>query len=146
MRVRAAGAGPVGRNRLRPAAAWDPVAVDEAHRTAGSEVKAWAAARDDDQVPAARRLYFTATPRMASELLPDTERPERPWAQAVAGTDRLRERRAAFAEAAGRARLRTSPGYGCTRVWSSRTRAMRSRHPGPQGALLLATPAGPSEG
>nr|WP_033355294.1 hypothetical protein [Kitasatospora aureofaciens] len=41
--------------------------VDEAHRTAGSEGKAWAAAHADDQVPALRRLYFTATPRIADE-------------------------------------------------------------------------------
>ncbi|MFE3878033.1 Helicase associated domain protein [Kitasatospora sp. NPDC059146] len=47
--------------------AWDLVVVDEAHRTAGSEGKAWAAVHDDDRVPAARRLYFTATPRIADD-------------------------------------------------------------------------------
>ncbi|WP_051711672.1 DEAD/DEAH box helicase [Streptomyces sp. NRRL S-350] len=47
--------------------AWDLVVVDEAHRTAGSEGKAWAAVHDDGQVPAARRLYFTATPRIADD-------------------------------------------------------------------------------
>ncbi|MGW2372204.1 Helicase associated domain protein [Kitasatospora sp. NPDC001683] len=199
---------------------WDLVVIDEAHRTAGSDGKPWAAVHTDDQVPATRRLYLTATPRIvdenhvphevvdvaegtvicsmdderiygktvftwtlgqgiehgyladyrvlvpvvtdedlrellnlpavadlrtqrsnedllrlalqiavlravadlglrrvitfhsriagarafaadlpdASELLPDAERPERIWAKAVAGTDRLRERRAAFAE------------------------------------------------
>ncbi|MBD0691085.1 hypothetical protein BG452_33580 [Streptomyces sp. CBMA123] len=41
--------------------------MDEAHRTAGSEGKAWAAVHADDQVPAARRLYFTATPRIADD-------------------------------------------------------------------------------
>ncbi|MFE0462775.1 Helicase associated domain protein [Kitasatospora sp. NPDC058965] len=46
---------------------WDLVVVDEAHRTAGAEGKAWAAIHDDDRVPAARRLYFTATPRIADD-------------------------------------------------------------------------------
>ncbi|MER7579635.1 Helicase associated domain protein [Kitasatospora sp. NPDC097691] len=46
---------------------WDLVVVDEAHRTAGSEGKAWAAVHDDEQVPAARRLYCTATPRIADD-------------------------------------------------------------------------------
>ncbi|MFF1263565.1 Helicase associated domain protein [Streptomyces sp. NPDC058321] len=43
---------------------WDLVVVDEAHRTAGRLGKAWAAVHHDDQVPAARRLYLTATPRL----------------------------------------------------------------------------------
>ncbi|MFE5586364.1 Helicase associated domain protein [Kitasatospora sp. NPDC056531] len=47
--------------------AWDLVVIDEAHRTAGSEGKAWAAIHADDQVPAKRRLYFTATPRIADD-------------------------------------------------------------------------------
>ncbi|MFF8772447.1 Helicase associated domain protein [Kitasatospora sp. NPDC015120] len=47
--------------------AWDLVVVDEAHRTAGAEGKAWAAVHDDAQVPAKRRLYFTATPRIADD-------------------------------------------------------------------------------
>ncbi|WP_051969106.1 DEAD/DEAH box helicase [Kitasatospora azatica] len=47
--------------------AWDLVVVDEAHRTAGSDGKAWAAVHTDDQVPAVRRLYFTATPRIVDE-------------------------------------------------------------------------------
>ncbi|MEU0122192.1 Helicase associated domain protein [Streptomyces albidoflavus] len=48
-------------HRLPP---WDLVVVDEAHRTAGRLGKAWAAVHHDDQVPAARRLYLTATPRI----------------------------------------------------------------------------------
>ncbi|MFJ4519003.1 Helicase associated domain protein [Streptomyces sp. NPDC088770] len=44
--------------------AWDLVVVDEAHRTAGRLGKAWAAVHHDDQVPAARRLYLSATPRI----------------------------------------------------------------------------------
>ncbi|GAA0670243.1 DEAD/DEAH box helicase [Streptomyces thermocarboxydovorans] len=43
---------------------WDLIVVDEAHRTAGRLGKAWAAVHHDDQVPAARRLYLTATPRI----------------------------------------------------------------------------------
>ncbi|MEW1926802.1 Helicase associated domain protein [Streptomyces sp. NPDC088360] len=44
--------------------AWDLVVVDEAHRTAGRLGKAWAAVHHDDQLPATRRLYLTATPRI----------------------------------------------------------------------------------
>ncbi|MEU9048011.1 MULTISPECIES: Helicase associated domain protein [unclassified Kitasatospora] len=47
--------------------AWDLVVIDEAHRTAGSQGKAWAAVHTDAQVPAKRRLYFTATPRIADD-------------------------------------------------------------------------------
>ncbi|AJP00196.1 helicase [Streptomyces cyaneogriseus subsp. noncyanogenus] len=43
---------------------WDLVVVDEAHRTAGRLGKAWAAVHRNDQLPAARRLYLTATPRI----------------------------------------------------------------------------------
>ncbi|MFJ2629953.1 Helicase associated domain protein [Streptomyces sp. NPDC087532] len=44
---------------------WDLVVVDEAHRTSGSMGKAWAAVHDDAVLPADRRLYLTATPRVA---------------------------------------------------------------------------------
>ncbi|CAM5666639.1 Helicase OS=Kitasatospora aureofaciens OX=1894 GN=GCM10010502_68740 PE=4 SV=1 [Kitasatospora aureofaciens] len=54
-------------HQLHGLPAWDLVVVDEAHRTAGSDGKAWAAVHADDQVPAARRLYFTATPRIADD-------------------------------------------------------------------------------
>ncbi|WP_329485022.1 Helicase associated domain protein [Kitasatospora sp. NBC_01246] len=47
--------------------AWDVVIIDEAHRTAGSEGKAWAAIHSDDKVPALRRLYLTATPKIADD-------------------------------------------------------------------------------
>lgn len=46
---------------------WDLVIIDEAHRTAGALDKTWAAVHDDAKVPAQRRLYFTATPRIADE-------------------------------------------------------------------------------
>ncbi|MFJ9847279.1 DEAD/DEAH box helicase family protein [Kitasatospora sp. NPDC101155] len=54
-------------HQLHGLPAWDLVVVDEAHRTAGSDGKAWAAVHADDQVPAKRRLYFTATPRIVDE-------------------------------------------------------------------------------
>ncbi|SDT83494.1 Helicase conserved C-terminal domain-containing protein [Streptomyces sp. TLI_053] len=47
--------------------AWDLVVIDEAHRTAGSEGKAWAAIHSDEKVRALRRLYFTATPKIADD-------------------------------------------------------------------------------
>ncbi|MGC5007811.1 Helicase associated domain protein [Streptomyces sp. DT203] len=43
---------------------WDLIVIDEAHRTAGRLGKAWATVHHDDQIPAARRLYLTATPRI----------------------------------------------------------------------------------
>ncbi|MCW8103631.1 DEAD/DEAH box helicase [Streptomyces tauricus] len=47
----------------------DLVCVDEAHRTSGSMGKAWAAVHDQRVIPAARRLYLTATPRIWQERL-----------------------------------------------------------------------------
>ncbi|KOV97506.1 helicase [Streptomyces sp. NRRL B-1140] len=50
----------------------DPVdlaVVDEAHRTSGSMGKAWAGIHDRAVIPAARRLYMTATPRIWEERL-----------------------------------------------------------------------------
>ncbi|MEU1860510.1 DEAD/DEAH box helicase family protein [Micromonospora aurantiaca] len=43
---------------------WDVAIVDEAHRTVGEHGRAWAAVHDDERVPALRRLYLTATPRL----------------------------------------------------------------------------------
>ncbi|GGZ92514.1 Helicase associated domain protein [Streptomyces echinoruber] len=45
----------------------DLAVVDEAHRTSGSLGKAWAAIHDQEVIPAARRLYMTATPRIWQE-------------------------------------------------------------------------------
>ncbi|OKK14818.1 helicase [Streptomyces sp. CB00455] len=44
--------------------AWDLVVVDEAHRTSGRIGKPWAVVHDNGRIPAARRLYMTATPRL----------------------------------------------------------------------------------
>ncbi|MEU2681330.1 Helicase associated domain protein [Streptomyces sp. NPDC007107] len=46
---------------MRP---FDLLVVDEAHRTSGDLGKAWAAVHDQARIPAERRLYMTATPRL----------------------------------------------------------------------------------
>ncbi|MEU8701672.1 Helicase associated domain protein [Streptomyces sp. NPDC048680] len=45
-------------------ASFDLLVVDEAHRSSGSVSKAWASVHDQTRVPAERRLYMTATPRL----------------------------------------------------------------------------------
>ncbi|MFF6794382.1 Helicase associated domain protein [Streptomyces filamentosus] len=50
--------------RLAPV---DLAVVDEAHRTSGSMGKAWAVVHDQGVIPAFRRLYLTATPRIWQE-------------------------------------------------------------------------------
>ncbi|MGQ4388860.1 Helicase associated domain protein [Streptomyces sp. SAS_270] len=47
----------------------DLAVVDEAHRTSGSMGKAWADIHDQSVIPAQRRLYLTATPRIWEERL-----------------------------------------------------------------------------
>ncbi|MEV0920155.1 Helicase associated domain protein [Streptomyces sp. NPDC049967] len=47
----------------------DLAVVDEAHRTSGSMGKAWAGIHDQAVIPAQRRLYLTATPRIWEERL-----------------------------------------------------------------------------
>lgn len=59
----------VGRRVLQRAhaqdlAVWDLMVVDEAHRTSGDAGRPWAAVHDQTKIPAARRLYMTATPRI----------------------------------------------------------------------------------
>ncbi|GAA1934112.1 hypothetical protein GCM10009753_79330 [Streptantibioticus ferralitis] len=44
--------------------AFDLLVVDEAHRSSGDLGKAWAAVHDQGRIPAVRRLYMTATPRL----------------------------------------------------------------------------------
>ncbi|MFD6335470.1 DEAD/DEAH box helicase family protein [Streptomyces niveus] len=58
--------------------AWDLIVVDEAHRTAGRLGKAWASIHHDDQVPAHRRLYLTATPPASGTPTPTTPTPPSP--------------------------------------------------------------------
>ncbi|MFE1016703.1 Helicase associated domain protein [Streptomyces sp. NPDC058794] len=43
---------------------WDLIVVDEAHRTSGRIGKPWAVVHDNTRIPALRRLYMTATPRL----------------------------------------------------------------------------------
>jgi superfamily II DNA or RNA helicase len=43
---------------------WSLMIIDEAHRTSGDGLKPWAAVHDQAQMPAERRLYMTATPRV----------------------------------------------------------------------------------
>jgi superfamily II DNA or RNA helicase len=52
-------------------ASWSLVVVDEAHRVSGRGSKPWAAIHDNVKVPADRRLYMTATPRVWEA--PETE-------------------------------------------------------------------------
>ncbi|MFE3601281.1 Helicase associated domain protein [Streptomyces sp. NPDC059142] len=49
---------------LRP---WNLMIVDEAHRTAGAAAKSWARVHDDALLPAGRRLYLTATPKIVAD-------------------------------------------------------------------------------
>ncbi|MEU6895874.1 Helicase associated domain protein [Streptomyces sp. NPDC046557] len=50
-----------------PMDVFDLVVVDEAHRTSGSAGKAWADVHHQEVIPAMRRLYMTATPRIWTE-------------------------------------------------------------------------------
>ncbi|MGW3491924.1 Helicase associated domain protein [Streptomyces sp. NPDC001054] len=50
---------------------FDLAIVDEAHRTAGSAAKPWAAIHDNARIPAAHRLYLTATPRVLAPARPE---------------------------------------------------------------------------
>lgn len=52
---------------------WSLITIDEAHRTSGHLGKRWAAVHDDDLVPAHKRLYLTATPRIWSAGEPDDD-------------------------------------------------------------------------
>ncbi|MET9699386.1 Helicase associated domain protein [Streptomyces sp. NPDC006529] len=58
------GLGIVERAHLAGLPAWDLVVVDEAHRTSGRIGKPWAVVHDNARIPAVRRLYMTATPRI----------------------------------------------------------------------------------
>lgn len=60
----AVGLGVVERAHAAGVGRWDLVVVDEAHRTSGALGKPWAAVHDNGRVPAVRRLYMTATPRL----------------------------------------------------------------------------------
>jgi len=59
-------AGTAGRGLAAASMTADLLIVDEAHRTAGRAGKHGALAHHDESLPARRRLYLTATPRMLS--------------------------------------------------------------------------------
>ncbi|MFJ6054647.1 Helicase associated domain protein [Streptomyces sp. NPDC092307] len=82
-----------------PMDVFDLVVVDEAHRTSGSAGKAWADVHRQEVIPAMRRLYMTATPRVWMERPPRSRAQEREQQEARAEEER-REREEA--EAAGR--------------------------------------------
>ncbi|MFF3062137.1 DEAD/DEAH box helicase family protein [Streptomyces sp. NPDC057909] len=69
-----------------PMDVFDLVVVDEAHRTSGSAGKAWAAIHDQDVIPAMRRLYMTATPRIWKERPPRAR-----WAERQEGFENARD-------------------------------------------------------
>ncbi|MFB7983819.1 DEAD/DEAH box helicase [Streptomyces vinaceus] len=77
---------------------FDLVVVDEAHRTSGSAGKAWAEVHRQEVIPAHRRLYMTATPRIWAER-PRTQAEKR---AAAAAHRREEERRRKKAEAKGK--------------------------------------------
>ncbi|MGR4878532.1 Helicase associated domain protein [Streptomyces sp. LARHCF249] len=58
------GLGTIERAHLAGLPGWDLVVVDEAHRTSGRIGKPWAVVHDNARIPAVRRLYLTATPRV----------------------------------------------------------------------------------
>ncbi|MFD7552813.1 Helicase associated domain protein [Streptomyces sp. NPDC059816] len=81
----AAGLGVLERAHAAGAGRWDLMVVDEAHRTAGVLGKPWAVVHDDRRLPAVRRLYMTATPRLWEE--PGLEGAARGSGQLVASMD-----------------------------------------------------------
>ncbi|MFI0162716.1 Helicase associated domain protein [Streptomyces albidoflavus] len=53
---------------------WSIVIIDEAHRSSGSGNKQWATIHHDSDIPAERRLYMTATPRLWKQPDPAKQR------------------------------------------------------------------------
>jgi superfamily II DNA or RNA helicase len=43
---------------------WDLIVIDEAHRSAGRAGRPWSMINEDSRIPARRRLYMTATPKI----------------------------------------------------------------------------------
>ncbi|GIM94391.1 DEAD/DEAH box helicase [Paractinoplanes toevensis] len=52
-------------------AGWDVAVVDEAHRSAGHAGGPWQIVHDDKHIPAARRIYMTATPKISKRKSDD---------------------------------------------------------------------------
>lgn len=55
----------------RGLAGWDVTVVDEAHRSAGQAGGPWQIVHDDALIPAARRIYMTATPKISKRRSED---------------------------------------------------------------------------
>ncbi|MFB6482389.1 Helicase associated domain protein [Streptomyces virginiae] len=86
-----------------PMDVFDLVIVDEAHRTSGSAGKAWADVHRQEVIPAMRRLYMTATPRIWMERAPRSQEREREREREEARRRAAEERREREeAEAEGR--------------------------------------------
>ncbi|MEU6353591.1 Helicase associated domain protein [Streptomyces sp. NPDC047072] len=56
----------VAAHQYRGVQPWKLIVVDEAHRSVGLADRQWSAMHDDELVPAFKRLYMTATPRLVS--------------------------------------------------------------------------------
>ncbi|WP_031155091.1 DEAD/DEAH box helicase [Streptomyces erythrochromogenes] len=82
-----------------PMDVFDLVIVDEAHRTSGSAGKAWADVHRQEVIPAMRRLYMTATPRIWMERPPRAQEREQEEARRHAAEERQAREQA---EAEGR--------------------------------------------
>ncbi|MFE3585674.1 DEAD/DEAH box helicase [Streptomyces vinaceus] len=76
---------------------FDLIVVDEAHRTSGSAGKAWAEVHRQEVIPAHRRLYMTATPRIWAERRPYT-RAEKRAAEAARRREEVKRRKEAEGE------------------------------------------------
>ncbi|MFD3875941.1 Helicase associated domain protein [Streptomyces sp. NPDC058623] len=85
-----------------PMESFDLMVVDEAHRTSGSAGKAWADVHRQEVIPARRRLYMTATPRIWMERPPRTPAQELERRRADEERWQVEEARREEAEAEGR--------------------------------------------
>ncbi|GLX41393.1 helicase [Streptomyces roseochromogenus] len=85
-----------------PMEPFDLVVVDEAHRTSGSAGKAWADVHRQEVIPARRRLYMTATPRIWAERPPRNREQERLERELAEERRRDEETRRKQAQAEGR--------------------------------------------
>lgn len=74
-------------HRAFSAPAWTVMVCDEAHRTAGRRGKPFAVVLDDHKIPAAHRLFFTATPKVHARGSSPSRSSARPRRNAVASMD-----------------------------------------------------------
>ncbi|MER5728221.1 Helicase associated domain protein [Streptomyces sp. NPDC002138] len=86
------GLGILERAHLAGLPAWDLIVVDEAHRTSGRIGKPWAVVHDNTRIPAVRRLYMTATPRIWQDPESEGESGEDEGTEGAAGPRRARGR------------------------------------------------------